>query len=124
MIKNYPKNLPSGMIKQPGDNLGLGFEAEADTLLTYFAHPDHHPLLRLGDCAAQAQPRTAGADPNRKRHTDHHRDCHDHAYALPHPHRHGNPDDYAYPNCNPNAHADTNTYTHPNTHVDAKPNVN
>ena len=54
MIKNYPKNLRFGMIKQPGDNLGLGFEAEANTLLTYFAHPDHHPLLCLGDCAAQA----------------------------------------------------------------------
>jgi len=124
MIKKYPKNLPSGMIKQPGDNLGLGFEAEADTLLTYFAHPDHHPLLCLRDCAAQAQPGTAGADPHRKRHANHHRDCHDHAYALPHPHRHGNPDDYIDANHNSDAHADINTYTHPNTHINAKPNVN
>jgi hypothetical protein len=124
MIKNYPKNLRSGMIKQPGDNLGLGFEAEADTLLTYLAYPDHHPLLRLGDCAAQAQPRAAGADPNPQQYANDHRYCHDHAHAIPHPHRHGNPDDYTDTNRNSNPHADTNAYIHPNTHVDAKPNVN
>ncbi len=54
MIKKYPKNLRSGMIKQPGDYLGLGFEAEAYTLFTHIAHLDHHPLLCLRDCATQA----------------------------------------------------------------------
>ena len=111
------------MIKQPGDNLGLGFKAEAYTLLTYLAHPDHDPLLCARYRIAQAQPRAARADPNPQQYANDHRHCYHHAHALPDTHRHGNPDDNADANRNSDAYAYPDAYTYPITHGNAEPNV-
>ena len=112
------------MIKQPGDNLGLGFKAEAYTLLTYLAHSDHDSLLCVRYRIAQAQPRAVRADPNPQQYANNHRHCYHHAHALPYPHRHGNPDDYADADRNSDAYANPDAYAHaePHLHRDADGN--
>ena len=105
------------MIKQPGDNIGLGIKAEAYTLLTHLAHPDHDSLLCVRYRIAQAQPRAVRADPNPQQYANNHRHCYHHAHALPDTHRHGNPNDYADANRNSDAYAYPDAYAHAKPHL-------